>query len=223
MKWGNLIGIYYRPRAVFEDLKPDIKWRWLPPLLIAVLVGVAAYFIIRPVMIPEIMAKIAQNPDIPAEALERIQSRVASPLGALNVAIFTPAVALLIGLVFWGVFTMLGGRATFGHLFTATAWAMMVNLPSSLVRVPLILAQETLKVQTSLALVLPTEMDERFIYRLLSQVDVFTLWMLFVMATGFSVFTGLDQKKSTAATFAVWGVWALLAAALGGMFKFGGM
>ncbi|MRR08964.1 YIP1 family protein [bacterium] len=223
MKWGNLIGIYYQPAKVFEDLKPDIKWRWLAPLLIAVLAGVAAYFIIRPVMIPEIMAKISQNPDIPPEALERIQSRVGSPLGVINVVIFTPVVALLIGLVFWGIFSMLGGRTTFGHMFTATAWAMMVNLPSSLVRVPLILAQETIKVQTSLALVLPPEMEESFIFRLLAQVDIFTLWMLFVMATGYSVFTGLDRKKSYTAAYGAWGLWALVAAALGGMFKFGGM
>ncbi|MCU0606239.1 MAG: hypothetical protein MUF78_02165 [Candidatus Edwardsbacteria bacterium] len=108
-------------------------------------------------------------------------------------------------------------------MFTATAWAMMVNLPSSLVRVPLILAQETIKVQTSLALILPPEMEESFIYRLLAQVDVFTLWMLFVMATGYSVFTGLDRRRSYAATYGAWGLWALVAAALGGMFKFGGM
>jgi hypothetical protein len=37
------------------------------------------------------------------------------------------------------------------------------------------------------------------------------------------VFSGLDRKKSYTAVFAAWGVWALVAAALGGMFKFGGM
>lgn len=102
-------------------------------------------------------------------------------------AVTQPVGLLLVTLVFWGLFAMLGGRATFAGMFAASAWAGMIAIPGSLVKVPLMFAQETVKVQTSLALILPPEMEERFVFRLLAQADVFTLWSLYVMAVGFAV------------------------------------
>ncbi|HTY08127.1 MAG TPA: YIP1 family protein [Candidatus Edwardsbacteria bacterium] len=222
MKWGNLAGIFYQPAKVFEGMKADVKWQWLLPLAIAIAIGVASFFVIRPVMVPEVMANIAQRqPDMSPEMLEMIRGRVGSPLGAINVVIFVPLVALLIALVYWAAFSFTGAKTTFGHMFAATAWAGMANVLASFVRVPLIMAQQTLKVHTSLALILPPDMEEGFLTRLLGQLDIFTVWMLVLLAIGYATFTGVERRKAYAVVFGLWGVWALLTAALGGMFHFG--
>lgn len=224
--WQNLTGIFYQPAKVFEGMKD--KPQWLLPLIIGSLVTVlVTVIILKPIVFPEQIARISANPDIPDEAKEQLIENMygtTSYIFAVAVAAASqPLVMLLVAMVFWGLFTMMGGRATFVSMFSATAWAGLIAIPGVIVKVPLMFIQETVKVHTSLALVLPPEMEESFIFRLLSQIDVFTLWMVFVMAVGYSVFSGLDRKRSYTVVFATWGVWALIVAALGGMFKFGGM
>jgi hypothetical protein len=98
----------------------------------------------------------------------------------------------------------------------------MVGIPGNLIKVPLMFVMETAKVHTSLALVLPPEMEETFLFRLLSQVDMFAVWTLSVMAIGYSVFTGVKQKKSFWAVFATWAVWILILSFVKGMTKMAG-
>ena len=219
--WQKIIGIYYQPAKVFEHLKPKTLW-WVP-VIILLTVSVAAMFISRPIVIPEVLAQISQNLDIPPESLPQIQDRVQNPLyGLLGVLVGMPLAWVAVGLVFWGVFSMLGGKSSFVQMFAATVWSAMISLPGSLIRVPLMFIMETAKVHTSLALVLPPEMEETFIFRLLSQVDIFAIWTLAVMAIGYSVFTGVEQKKSFWAVFVTWAVWILILSFVKGMTKMAG-
>jgi hypothetical protein len=222
--WQNLSGIFYQPSKVFEGMKE--KPQWLLPLIICALATVlVTVIILKPIVFPEQIARINANPDIPEDAKARAVEQMAGPIpfviGIVAAAVGQPAAALFIALVFWGTFAMLGGKTKFGGMFAATVWGELISLSSALVKVPLMFIQETTKVHTSLALILPAEMEESFLFRLLAQVDVFALWAAFVMAVGCSVLSGVDKKKSFAVVFSLWGVWVLLAAALGGLFKFG--
>jgi len=216
--WQKITGVYHQPTKVFEQLQPRTMW-WVP-FMIVLVVSAGAMFISRPIVMPEIMAQLAQKPDIPPENLAQIQERIQNPLfSLLNVFLGLPLAWLAVGLVFWGVFSMLGGKSTFVKMFAATVWAWMVSIPGSLVKVPLMFIMETAKVHTSLALVLPPEMEETFLFRLLSQVDIFAVWTLSVMAIGYSAFTGIKQKKSFWAVFITWAVWILILSAFKGMTK----
>jgi hypothetical protein len=217
--WQKITGIYYQPSKVFEELKPKTLW-WVP-VIIVIAVSVAVMFVTRPVVVPEIMAQMAQNPNIPSESLPQIQERIQNPLYSLvGVLVAMPLAWVVIGLVFWGIFSMLGGKGTFAQMFAATAWASMISIPGSLVKVPLMFIMDTAKVHTSLALMLPTDMDGTYIFRLLAQLDFFTIWTVLVMALGYSVFTGVDRKKSLWTVFIVWAAWVLIVSAFKGM---GGM
>ena len=219
--WQKIIGIYYRPAEVFEQLKPKTLW-WVP-LIIVLAVSAAAVLITRPIVMPEILAQLAQNPDIPPESLPQIEEKMQNPLfSLLNVAVGLPLAWLAVGLVFWGVFSMLGGKSSFAQMFAATVWAWMVSIPGSFIKVPLMFIMETAKVHTSLALILPPEMEEAFIFRLLSQVDIFAIWTILVMAVGYSVFTGVNQKKSLWAVFVAWAIWILVLSFVKGMTKMAG-
>jgi hypothetical protein len=72
-----------------------------------------------------------------------------------------------------------------------------------------------------LALLLPPEAEETFLYRLLAQLDVFAVWSLIIMAAGFSVYAGVKREKAYWATFGLWAVWVLASSALGGAVHFG--
>lgn len=219
--WQKITGIYYQPAKVFEQLKTKTLW-WVPLILILA-VSTGAMFISRPIVIPEIMAQMAQNPDIPVESLPQIQERIQNPLySLLGVLAGMPLTWVVIGLVFWGIFSMLGGKSSFARMFAATVWSAMVGIPGNLIKVPLMFIMETAKVHTSLALVLPPEMEETFLFRLLSQVDIFAIWTLAVMAIGYSAFTGVNQKKSFWAVFVTWGIWIMILSFVKGMTKMAG-
>jgi hypothetical protein len=216
-----LLGIYSRPGRVFEVLKE--KPSWLVPLLVVVALSVAAMYITRPVVIPEILSEMAKNPDIPPEGLEKAQQMVQNPwLGLIEPVAGTAVKSVLIALAFWGLFAMIGGKSPFKLIFTAVAWSWMVKIPEQIIKVPLILIQETARVHTSLVLVLPVEMEKTFIYRLLAQIDIFNIWMVALLALGCSSFSGVDRKKAQWASFAAWGGWVLLFSWLAGKLHPGG-
>lgn len=224
MKWFNdILGIYYQPDKVFEGMKD--KPRWLIPLIVSVAFTLIVTAIILPTIImPEQIAKIGSNPDIPAEQVEAIQANMSGPIpliaGLASNLILMPAGLLLIGLIFWWIFSMLGHKAKFTEMFTVAVLGSLINIPGAILKVPLMFVKETAKVSTSLGLMLPAEMEEGFLVRLLNHIDFFTLWMLVVMAIGFSVFSGAPRKKSYWTVFACWAVFILILSAVGGLFKF---
>jgi hypothetical protein len=219
--WQMLAGIYYQPEKVFSGLKE--KPQWLVPLLLVLVLSAAAVLITRPVVLPEMMSEISKNHGIPPEQLETIQQRLQNPwLGLINPLAGSGLAMLITALVFWGLFAMLGGRTSFKLMFTAVTWSWMARIPELALKVPLMLVQETVRVHTSLALVLPEEMERTFIYRLCSQVDIFNIWTVALLALGCSLFSGVERKKAYGASFAAWGLWAVVLSALTGLIRPGG-
>jgi len=225
MKWLNdILGTYYQPDKVFEGMRD--KPRWLIPLIVSVVFTLIVTAIILPtIVLPEQAAKMASNPDIPAEQLEAIQARMSGPIpliaGLVGNLVAVPAGLLLIGLIFWWIFSMLGHKAKFTEMFTAAVYGSLIGIPGAIIKVPLMFIKETAKVSTSLGLILPAEMEEGFLVRLLNHIDLFTIWTLVVMAIGFSVFSGAPRKKSYWTVFACWAVFILILSAAGGLFKVG--
>lgn len=225
MKWFNdILGIYYQPDKVFEGMKDQP--RWLVPLIVSVVFTLIVTAIILPtIVMPEQAANIANNPDIPAEQLEAIQARMSGPIpliaGLASNLIAVPVGLLLIGLIFWWIFSMMGHKAGFKQMFTAAVYASLIGIPGAVIKVPLMFVKQTAKVSTSLGLILPVEMEEGFLVRLLNHIDLFTIWMLVVMAIGFSVFSGAPRKKSYWTVFGCWAVLILILSAVGGMFRMG--
>jgi uncharacterized membrane protein AbrB (regulator of aidB expression) len=225
MKWLNdILGTYYQPDKVFEGMKD--KPRWLVPLIVSVLFTLAVTAIILPtIVIPEQAARLADNPDIPAEQLENIQAKMSGPLplvaGLVSNLVLVPAGLMLIGLVFWGIFSMLGHQASFKQMFTAAVYGSLIGIPGAMVKVPLMFIQGTAKISTSLGLILPAEMEEGFWVRLLNHIDLFTIWTLAVMAIGFSVFAGASRTRSYWVVFGCWAVFILILSAVGGAFRVG--
>jgi hypothetical protein len=222
--WRSLIGVYYQPAKVFEGMKD--RPRWLVPLAAAVAVTVLVTAIImKPLVLPEQAERVASNPDLSNEQREAISERMNSPLvywsGIIGALVSQPVLLLLVSLVFWGMFSMLGGKTKFPAMLSATAYGALISIPASLVKVPLMFAKQTAKVHTSLALLLSPDIEETFLFRLLAQFDFFMIWMLVVMAIGYSVYTGVKRSTAYYAVFGMGLAWALAVAALGGMFNFG--
>lgn len=120
-----------------------------------------------------------------------------------------PVVALLVtGLVLMFVYRFFfEGNVTFKQAFTIVTWAFLIV---SLVTVPLLVAAQALKgawsedpatvVAANLTLVLDRASTPKPLYALAKQIDLFGIWMIWLLSTGFAV----ALRKPTGS--AMWGV-----------------
>ncbi|NOX38007.1 MAG: YIP1 family protein [Calditrichaeota bacterium] len=228
----RIVGIFFQPVKVFEYLrqKPDIL---VPLILILVITAVVSNLVVD-IAVNDQIRLIEQNENIPDEQKDLIIDRMeASRQGATGFlytsilpVITTLIVVVLVTLIFWGIGNfILGGTAKFKQMFSVYLYAyLIVALLGSAIKVPLILYQKTIHVQTSLALLLPASQNKTFLYNLLANFDVFTLWFLFVFGIGFATLYRFSQTKGMVAVFSTWFVWVMVKTSIGSLLlsRFGG-
>ena len=160
---SNIINTYIAPSKVFESVK-DFEWKKaLVPLLILVVLGVISYWVIQD-LVAEVqydagLERIENSSRIPDDQKEEIIAKmesqmdsgpqklmawVASGLGGPISVFFMALIALFVGNTF------MGGSAKYGQLLNVTAWAFMINILESIVKIPLMLSKWSIEVYTGL-------------------------------------------------------------------------
>jgi hypothetical protein len=216
-------GIFFSPGKTFEDIvrKPS----WMLPLALCTILSVAVSFSInqRINWREFISQQIEKSPRAAQMSAEQKQQQIEG--GAKFSPAFTYAIGLLgpflgvliIGLVMWGVFSLLGGVSTnFGTAFSLTAHAFLTGLVSS----PLFILILYLKpygtadlenpVATNLAPLLPED-SAKWLMALCKSIDLFSFWTLILLAIGFAAVNPKKLKgaKPYAIAFSVWAVYVV--------------
>ncbi len=189
--WASLARIFFSPRSVFEALAP--RPTFLIPLLVILVVQMAAgYFIsgsdaVREGTIAKLEAKGA-----PQEQIDATEKMMGSPVvlvfGTLGAGIGVAFVVFLgAGLLFFMANLMLGAKLTFAHFLCAATYGQLIGIVDSLVRTGLILAKNTLHVQTGLGVL--ASGDPGYLIRVLDTLtSPLVLWAAAIQALGVSVF-----------------------------------
>jgi hypothetical protein len=210
----NLIDIYFAPREAFTRIVRNPTFV-LP--LIGHIVLVLAFTGIwlqkmdaRGVMkVP--LEESGQWDQIPAEQRDNIIEQQAKwmPVFAwIGPVVATPLFLLLTAAVLMFVFRFFySGEVPFKQAFSIATWTFFAT---SVVGTPLTLAVLQLKgdwnlnpqevVQANLSLLLEKSSAAKPLWALLSSIDIFTIWTVFLLAVGFAV----ASRKPTAS--AIWGV-----------------
>ena len=115
---------------------------------------------------------------------------------------------------------LLGGATSFKRLMAAMAHIGMVNILGALIRIPLMFAKQTSQVSLSPSVFLPEEAKKTFLFNLLSQFDVFSIWMIGLSILAISVMGAVPTRKAAVAVVVLWivliPIFALLATKFGG-------
>ena len=217
---GNLFNLYFEPAAAFAKIfaKPRV---WLA-ILLQTLFGVIFTSIwLQKVDTREFMrAQMEQNPRIqqlPAEQVERIINTQASAMktwGRIAPFIAPTVVDLLLAGILLFVFRFfMAADVSFLQSLATVAWSFVAL---SLVQTPIMLLILYLKgdwnvdpnglIQANPTIFFETGDVPRWVASFLASFDLFTLWTLFLLATGFAVAS--KRNLSTG----LWGVgipWAL--------------
>ncbi len=211
---GRIAGLWFSPRETFVSILGD------PRIWIALAVFIALNLAFTVVWMQKVdpaeflkvqLEESGQLEKIPAESRAGVIETQAGffPVFAwLGGLVFAPLFILLVALVLWLVFRFaFSGNVAFKQ---AVGIALHAVLATSVVTVPLTLLTLFLKgdwninpqeaIGANLGLLLDKSTTAPWLYHIASSLDLFNLWLVFLLASGFAVAT----KRATGSAF--WGV-----------------
>src|SRR6202011_4102263 len=186
--FGRMIGVFFSPKATFEDIvrKPS----WVLPVVLLTLFSIAVSFAINQrINWREFMSQqIEKSPQASSMSAEQKEQRIEGGAKFSPVLTWTMVVAL----VMWGAFNLLGGANTnFGTSYAITSHAALTGLVSSLLFILVLYLKPygtvdlENPVATNLAAVLP-DASAKWLVALLKSFDIFPFWTLILLAIGFA-------------------------------------
>jgi len=197
----KVMGVFFTPQETFEaiDRKPD----WIAPLVIIIIVTLIFTMVTMPITMPEQMEKQRVKMEERGMSDEEIDQAMAmgekigkfsGPIGAV---IFVPIVLLIIALIFWFVGNVvLGGQTSFKKMFSVYTYSSLIGTLGLMLTSVLIVLRKSADVHFSLALLLPQDQSETFLYKILKGLSLFSIWQFAVLAIGFAVIYKFSIKKS---------------------------
>lgn len=221
--FARVVGVLFSPGKTFEDIvrKPS----WLLPVILSTALGLLVSVAINQRInwreyVGQQIEKSPRAAQLSSEQKQQ-QSEAGAKFAPISVYVFGTLgpvlVALIVGLVMWGAYSLLGGISTnFGTAFGIAAHAFLTGLVSS----PLFILILYLKpfgtadldnpVAANIAAFLPEE-SAKWLVALCKSIDVFVFWTLILLAIGFAAVNPKKLKGAKSFTIAltVWAVYVV--------------
>lgn len=188
---GRIIGAFVKPKKTFESMRERPRFLLAAILVVVVQLAIAAVIVQSGIPREEAIAKMEREGADPAkvEAVGRFFDSPAAPVITIVTAVVGVGFALVISaaILFFMGNLMLGGRITFRHYMSATAFGSVVLLVDNAIRVGLILAKHGYDVRLGLGNVFGEDIG--FVGRFLDGLtDPLALWGTAVTALAVSVY-----------------------------------
>lgn len=207
----KFINIFISPRDTFESLKETPDWL-IPVIIIAVAAVIMLFFTwpyIMDLQVEKTMERLQNNPNMTAEQMAQIAERMRSPvqkyIGYAAALIFPAIIFLIQAAVFHFTSMFLGGKNTFKQVFSTVCYSSLVGLLWLVIYTPLVLLQGRADISASLNF-LASDTDS-VLYLILTKLDLFQLWSLYLTSMGLSVMAENKLGQSAGIVFGWWIVW----------------
>lgn len=220
--WEDFLEIFIKPADVFERRRAS---GFAIPLLVLTVLFAVLFFGLKGAFQPMMDAEnaraiarvMAKNPQITEEMIAGNRA-MGEKLAPLMVTIGVPIAVLFVGLFTWGAGKMVGATTTLGAATMIATYSYFPRLLELLVSGAqvLLLPEEQITGRASVSLgaarVLDPDTASSALMAVLMRVDVFTLWVTFLVAVGLRVVGKVPMNKALVAAGVVW--------VLGGLFTF---
>jgi hypothetical protein len=206
----KFVLIFTDPAKVFSDNSGVLNW--LLPLLVVLVLSFGSGFLTHDYMVDYQKELIEENQRIPeeqkAQILDSMEERMSSPVNyAIGIVAFFVISLLISGVfLFTGNF-ILGGKASFTENLSVYAWGLMVAIPEVIIKTPLIMAKESVKVYLSLASLFPASESNTLLFKLADAVDIFRIWNIVLWGIGMAVIYKMPRQKATVAVSVLYLLW----------------
>jgi hypothetical protein len=218
--FGRIIGVFFSPKATFEDIarKPS----WLLPVLISTILGIASTVVLNQRMdwrdyITQQIEKSPRAANMPAEQKQKqadMSAKVTVYIVYVAGAIGSVCFAVIVGAVMMLAYNLLAGAgASFSQSLGIAAHSLVVGIVSTPIFLLVLLLRPKGSIDpenpvaTNLAAFLPEE-SAKWLMTLCKSIDLFTIWILVLIAIGFAAANPkkLKGSKPYVVAFSVWGV-----------------
>ncbi len=208
--WGVLLA----PEKTFRALA--VRPRWLPALLVLLLSAFAVSIILTPKMdmkqvIVDALEK--QGRELTPTQLET-QVSLMKKVGMGAQLVLQPAFYLLAATVFLVLLRLLGSDIDFRRSFSVTVHGMLPLVIGALLMLPVVLSRTSVSVEevqgslllkSNLAALAPASVGKVGL-ALLSSIDAFSIWSVFLLAIGYRVVGKVSSKAAWGAVLALWAI-----------------
>lgn len=228
-EFSRLLGVFFEPKKTFEDIAE--RPGWLVPMLILIASSIVVLYLFSTHVgwEPYLHRLMDNNPRIQRldpQQRQRVintQLRLAPTLSYVGVILGTPVGLLVIAGIATGIIRgLLGIPIRFAQAFAATNYASIPRvIYAGLSAVVLFLKNpEDFDLQNAFAsnpgAFMDPEKSSRFLYSLAGSLDVFSIWVILLMAVGLKA-AGGKRLSYGGALFSVvlpWAVYVLIRAGL---------
>jgi Yip1 domain len=216
---GRIVGVFFSPKATFEDIVRKPSWV-LPVVLLTLLSFCVSFAINQRINWREFMSQqIEKSPQSANMSPEQREQRIEggakfSPPFTYAIGLCGPIIFVLVtALVMWGAYSLLGGASTnFATAFAITSHAALTGLVNSLLFIlvlylkPVGTVDLENPVATNLAAILPDD-SAKWLVKLLNSIDIISFWTLILLAIGFAA-TNPKKLRGSKAFVVAFSVWA---------------
>jgi hypothetical protein len=215
---ARIFGVLFSPRETFANVAAFPKWFGI--LAVSLLIFAAAQVVFLKTDVGQQAAldqQVSQmegfGVTVTDQQYEQMKGRMAYTPYIQGVAIllFGPLFTALFSGILYGVFSALGGQATFKQVLATLSHTSVLNIVQALFMTPLNYARASLSSATSLGVFLPMLEEGSFLANVFGALDLFVLWSIGLTSIGLSV---LYKKKTSSIFIALVIVYLIIAVAI---------
>ena len=194
---GRMLRVFYAPSETFEAVSEQRSAAdWLvPTALVAVVIFISTYLTI-PIQLAEMTQQMPADQREGAQTAIKVSSLIATLIMTFVMLFIGAAIYLLVG-------RLLGGLLGYGQCLVIVAYTSLIAILQHIVKTPLVLANETMKVQIGLGMFLSEEARKSFGGALLSSIDPFGIWMVVIAGLGLAIIGQVERSRAYAGVAAI--------------------
>jgi len=204
----KLVEIIYNPRKVFEA-----DGSFVIPFVAVIILSIIFLVILTPVRFEQILQNVTERiKDLPQEQQETIlRSMTVKNIiikGGIAILIMIPIKIILQALIYQVLLPLAGGELSLKNSLFVLSYANLISTFSGFVKVPVALVSKNINVRTDLSILLSSEGG--YLWKVLSQIDIFTIWSLGILGLGLSIMGKVEKKKAYILIGILWLAYILL-------------
>jgi hypothetical protein len=229
---SRIAAVFFEPKKAFTDIAA--RPRWIVPVLLLALVSMTISFLYSQrggwrVMIEQQIANSTRQPQgTPEQQQQGIETgvKIASAIG-YAIPLIIPVMFLIVAGVLTGIAALiLSAPVRFSQVFSIVCYANLPGIVSGTLTIVVMQLKSVADFNLSNPLLfnpgafMDPKTSSKFLYSLATSLDLFSFWVMLLMATGLKAAAG--KKLSFGGAFFTvampWAVYVLGKSALAGLF-----
>jgi hypothetical protein len=211
--WEDFIDIFYQPAQVFERRRDG---KFAMALIAFWVLSVVLFFALRNGLAPIFDAEIAKataaaaakNPQMSSDQLASMQNTM-EKFGTIGFMIFLPIGIFIAGAMVWIASKVVGAGVAFASAMVIVTYSQFPRIVETILNAiqGLVLQPESITSRYSVQIGPARFLDPHanpFLLSVLGGLDLFTIWVVVLMAIGISVIAKVSRSTGAIAAILVW-------------------